>query len=268
MLEIFSLKNKVAFVSGGSGYLGECMVQSLSEAGAKVYVNGRDEKKVLSVVDKLKKNGLDVESAVFDITNEQEIHQFFDTFGSNTIDILVNNAHSGGGSGGKGGASIETALVEDYALSYNVSVASAHNLVKNALPLLKKAKRINGDASVINIASIYGMVSPDLQIYESKEVANPPFYGAAKAALIQWTKYAACEFAVEGIRFNSISPGAFPNGKAQKNINLIENIKRKVPMNRIGQPKELVGALIFLASNSSSYVTGSNIVVDGGWTAQ
>jgi NAD(P)-dependent dehydrogenase (short-subunit alcohol dehydrogenase family) len=268
MLKVFSLKDKVAFVTGGSGYLGECMVQALAEAGAKVYVNGRNEEKIFSLVGKLKKNGLDVEPAVFDITNEQKMRHFFDVLESNSLDILVNNAHSGGGSGGKNGGPIETSLAEDYVTSYNVSVVSSHNLVQCVLPLLRKAKKINGGASVINIASMYGIVSPDLRMYESRESSNPPFYGAAKAALIQWTRYASCEFAEEGIRFNSISPGAFPNHEAQNNINLIEKIKRKVPMNRIGKPEDLIGALIFLASDSSSYVTGTNVVVDGGWTAQ
>jgi NAD(P)-dependent dehydrogenase (short-subunit alcohol dehydrogenase family) len=262
MLDIFSLKSKVAFISGASGYLGAYMAASLSKAGAQVYINGRNKSEVFGLVDKLTHEGLNVKAAVFDITDKRKIDNFFDTLESGTIDILINNAYFGGS------GSIQTASSKEYMASFDISVVSSHNIFTKALPFLRKAKTINGDASVINIASMYGMVSPDLSIYKSKKVSNPPFYGTAKAALIQWTKYAACEFAEEGIRFNSISPGAFPSGKAQENIELIENIKKKIPMNRIGVPEDLIGALIFLASRSSSYVTGSNIVVDGGWTAQ
>jgi gluconate 5-dehydrogenase len=144
---------------------------------------------------------------------------------------------------------------------------SSHRLVKNALPFLLKASRKNGGSSVINIASMYGIISPDLSIYSSADNSNPPYYGAAKAALIQWTRYAACEFANKGIRFNSISPGAFPGVEAQKNHVLMNNIRSKIPLNRIGDPKDLLGVIILLSSHLSSYITGSNIVIDGGWTA-
>ena len=217
-----------------------------------------NEEKVKKLI---KEINLDVEPAVFDITNEIQVISFFKSISGKPIDILVNNAYSGNA------GSIETATSQDYALSYDVTVIAVQNIVQNAMPMLKLAAKKNGQASVINIASMYGLVSPDMSVYSEKKSSNPPFYGAAKAALIQWTKYAACEFGVDGVRFNSISPGAFPNKLAQNNNNLIKNIEKKIPMNRIGQPEELIGALIFLASNSSSYVTGTNIIVDGGWTA-
>jgi len=256
---MFSLANKTALITGSTGYLGEVMARSLVEAGAKVYLNGLSESKV----NKLLKNiAVNVAPAVFDITNPSQVNNFFNSISNEPIDIIVNNAHFGNS------GSIESSTIEDYSSSYDIAVIAVHNIVHHALPGLRLAVEKNGYASVINIASMYGMVSPDLNIYSDKYFANPPFYGAAKAALIQWTKYAACEFGKEGIRFNSISPGPFPNKYVQKNNkNLVKNIEEKTPMNRIGQPEELVGPLIFLASNSSSYITGTNIVVDGGWTA-
>jgi NAD(P)-dependent dehydrogenase (short-subunit alcohol dehydrogenase family) len=140
--------------------------------------------------------------------------------------------------------------------------------VKVLIPKFKVAASQNGYASVVNIASMYGMVAPDQRIYSEINGINPPFYGAAKAALIQWTKYAACEFAKDKIRFNSVSPGPFPSSEIQENNpELINNIIDKVPMDRLGKPSELVGPVSFLSSSASSYVTGINIPVDGGWTA-
>jgi NAD(P)-dependent dehydrogenase (short-subunit alcohol dehydrogenase family) len=117
------------------------------------------------------------------------------------------------------------------------------------------------------MGSMYGMVSPDQRVYESKRVANPPFYGAAKAALLQWTRYAACEFGPEGIRVNAISPGPFPSTDVQAaNPDFVATLANKVPMGRIGHAKEIQGPLSFLISDASSFVNGTNLVVDGGWT--
>jgi len=259
---MFSLSGKTALITGASGYLGSVMAEGMAKAGAVVYLNGRNHENINAMVSKLVERGLDVKSAVFDVTKRDEIESFFDGFESEYLDIVVNNAYAGAA------GTVETVLAEDYLLSYDVAMIATHNLVQMALPYLRSAQKKNGDASVITIASMYGVVSPDLRIYSSKEEANPPMYGAAKAALIQWTKYAACEFAEEGIRFNCISPGAFPSEDVQEaNKPLVSKIINKIPMARVGVPEDIVGPLIFLASSSSSYVTATNLIVDGGWTA-
>jgi len=262
MNNIFNLKGKVALVTGAAGYLGQAMVEGLAAAGAIVYSNGRTEEKINNLVSLMTAKGYDVRPAIFDITNEDEINNFLPKLESSKLDILVNNAYNGVA------GSVETSTKENYMKSYEVTIGATHSLVKLSLPYLRNAKAVSGDASVINISSMYGMVSPDMRVYASKDVANPPFYGAAKAALIQWTKYAACEFAQEGIRFNSISPGAFPSKVVQEtNQELILDLVKKIPMSRVGSPSDLVGPLIFLASDSAGYVTGVNIPIDGGWTA-
>ena len=199
--------------------------------------------------------------AVFDVTDEISVQDWFSCNGSIALHGLVNNAYAGVG------GSVETAIEEDYQNSFEVSLLSAQRLIKHALPSLRKAVQESGNAAVVNIGSMYGLVSPNQRVYENKRVANPPFYGVAKAALLQWTRYAACEFGHEGIRVNAISPGPFPSTEVQKNnpafISLLAN---KVPLGRIGRAEEIKGPLAFLISDSSTFVNGANLIVDGGWT--
>jgi NAD(P)-dependent dehydrogenase (short-subunit alcohol dehydrogenase family) len=257
---MFRLDGKSALVTGSTGHLGRQLVLSLCEFGAHVFVNARNFDACEELVSLVTSKGGSASVASFDVTDEEQVHRFSKSI--DLLDILVNNSYSG-----KGGT-VETADSSDYVSSYCSSVVASANLVKTFLPNFRNAVSNNGYASVINISSMYGSVSPDHRIYETDEGTNPPFYGAAKAGLIQFTRYAACEFAREKIRFNSISPGPFPSDQVQLNTpKLVEQIVSKVPMNRIGQPVDLAGAVIFLSSNASSFVTGINLPVDGGWTA-
>ena len=257
----FSLKNRNVLLTGASGYLGRDMARGLAELGAKVIVNGRNRDHVEAVVANLLEMRLQATPAVFDINDECAVREWFEHYGQTPLHGLINNAY-GGVSG-----SIETAGPDDYRSSYEVTLVATHQLVQCALPSLRSAVKQSGSASIVNVASMYGMVSPDHRIYADKKSANPPFYGAAKAALIQWTRYAACEFGPEGIRVNALSPGPFPSESVQRsNPDFLHALAGKVPLGRVGQPNELRGPLSFLISDASSYVNGANIVVDGGWT--
>lgn len=258
--QVFSVQGKTALVTGATGYLGSAMAFILAEAGAHVLVNSRSQERSNALVKSLTDNGYSAEAAVFDVTDQQGVDWFFSARQERPLHILINNAYVGGG------GSIELSKAEAYVGSYDVALIATHNLLIAALPALRKAVRQDGDASVINLASMYAMVSPDQRIYASPSGANPPFYGAAKAALLQWTRYAACEFGAEGIRVNAISPGPFPSSSVQtNNPDFINKLAHKVPMGRIGQSDEIKGPTLFLASSASSFVNGSNIVVDGGW---
>lgn len=257
---MFKLNGKTVLITGATGHLGHQLALSLGGLGACIIVNSRSSKDCEELVLKIKMIGGAASAASFDVTDVEQIKKFAQSI--DVLDVLVNNSYAGRG------GTVEFSDSIDYLSSYHSCVVSSANLVKYLLPHLRKAAICNGYASVINISSMYGMVSPDHRIYETPEGTNPPFYGAAKAALIQWTKYAACEFAKENIRFNCISPGPFPSKFAQTgNPDLIDKIISRVPMNRIGEPMDLVGPVAFLASPSASYVTGVNIPVDGGWTS-
>jgi NAD(P)-dependent dehydrogenase (short-subunit alcohol dehydrogenase family) len=263
--KLFRLDGRVAFVTGASGYFGRSIADALCEAGAHVILNGRKAERIENLAEKLKSLGYRVSTAVLDITQDNELKEVFNHIASEhgKLDIIVNNAYSGRP------GTIESATLEDFDYAYKITVTASFRIIQLAKPLLEIAAKQNpGGASVVNIASMYGMVSPDPAIYGDSGANNPPYYGAAKAALIQLTRYAACHLASSRIRVNCISPGPFPPADIEdKNPSLYTELCRKNPMRRIGYADELRGPVLFLASDASSYVTGVNLPVDGGWTA-
>ena len=261
----FRLDGCVAFLSGATGHLGRRMAWALCDAGAHVVLNSRNREKLEALAEFLVSGGREASVACFDVTNEDAVRECIASIGERhgRLDILVHNA----GAGAPG--TIDSASAEDFDRVYRVNVVAAFQLLQTSLPLLRSSARERpGGASVVNVASMYGMVSPDPSIYGTSGANSPPCYGAAKAGVIQLSRYAACHFAQDRIRVNCISPGAFPASQyLSRDPGFHERLKAKTPMHRTGEPDELQGPLLFLASDASSYVTGINLVVDGGWTA-
>lgn len=263
--KLFDLRGRTALITGAGGYLGSALAEGFAAAGVKLVMWGRSASPLKALAEQINHLGGEVVFQQVDLSEndslEAALHQFKEQF--DEVDVIINNAYSGSG------GSSDCVSVEGFNQSYQIAVTAAFSITQGLRSLLGRAaaKRPGGSA-VINVASMFGMVSPDLRVYDTKEGANPPFYGAAKAGLIQLTRYMACEFAAEKIRVNSISPGPFPNKEMQAaNPGFCSTLASKVPMGRIGNPEELVGPSLFLASDASSYVTGANLVVDGGWTA-
>lgn len=260
VMELFSLKGKVALITGGAGYLGSAISEGLAEAGANIIIASRDESRCKKLAERLSKGynvcaigmALDIRSmdSIRDCMRESNRKM-------GAIDILLNNAAF------SGQGKIETMSPEDWLKGIDGTIHSVFRCTQAVVPYMEARKY----GVIINISSMYGIVSPDPWIYGNSGYDNPPNYGAGKAAILQFTRYAACHLATKGIRVNAISPGPFPNPEVQENQWFISNLKNKVPLGRIGQPYELKGAVVFLASEASSYITGQNIVVDGGWTA-
>lgn len=264
ILRQFRLDGRVAFLSGATGHLGRAMAKALSAAGAHVILNARKKEALETLGAEMRESGDDVSVACFDVTDEAAATQNIELIGQRheRLDVVVNNA-----SAGRTGT-IESVTGEDFEQLYRVNVIAAFRLIQAALPLLKKAAKLTAGASVVNIASMYGSVSPDPSIYGTSGANSPPSYGAAKAAMIQLTRYTACHLAPYGIRVNSLSPGPFPASRyLNADPTFHDKLNAKVPMRRTGHPRELCGPLLFLASDASSYVTGVNLAVDGGWTA-
>jgi len=263
-LDLFRMDGRIALITGATGHLGRSMARGLAEAGAHVILTSRNEAKLKILADELRTEGLKADAVILDVRDAGSVQQAFTHIAREykRLYVLVNNAYEGDS------GTMDTSLAEFFAKAYEVAVLGAFRCIVAAKPLLIAAVREIGHASVINIASMYGIVSPDLRIYDSREESNPPFYGAAKAALVQLTRYAACEYAKEGIRVNAISPGPFPKTEVRtQHPKFYQRLCAKTPLGRTGEPEELKGALVFLASDASTFITGANVIVDGGWTA-
>jgi NAD(P)-dependent dehydrogenase (short-subunit alcohol dehydrogenase family) len=256
--ELFDLSGKVAIVTGGAGYLGKAICETLGELGCDVVIFSRDEPKCIKYAYDLSEKygtrnhgiGCDI-TDVSSITNALiKVKQQYDG-----IDILINNAWSGKKN------TFESITYEDWTYDINVCLNGVFYLTKECANLLKERQGV-----ILNVASMYGHVAPDYRMYDGDKYANPPSYGAAKAAVIQLTKYLASFLAKDNIRVNAISPGPFPFPSTQtENPQFIERLSAKAILNRVGTPDDLKGAVALLVSNASKYMTGQNICVDGGW---
>jgi NAD(P)-dependent dehydrogenase (short-subunit alcohol dehydrogenase family) len=255
---IFRLDGRTAFVSGARGHLGSAMAAALAEAGAHVLVNGRDALALETFATELRGRGLSAEAAAFDAHDVGAIRSFFG--GLKRLDVLVNNI---GFMEMKSFAALQSA---DFTATYAATVGTAFESVRAALPALKAAAAAAGDASIINVSSMYGQVAPDGRLYDSPTQQSPFHYGPAKAGLEQLTRHLAAELGPEKIRVNALVPGPFPKaGKMPPGLE--ERLAGRTMLGRIGIPSEIGGPLLFLAASASRYVTGTSLNVDGGWTA-
>lgn len=259
-VNIFDMSGKIAIVTGGYGHLGRAMVRTLSAFNAKVVVAGRSQKKFTATFSPAEYQN--IEFKFLDITSSESIKNCYravlERFGH--IDILINNASTVKGN------SQENMSDEDWTYTLEGVVGSVHKSIRTIIPVMKEQKA----GKIINITSMYGMVSPDFRIYQGENCEayiNPPHYGAAKAAMIQLTKYYAVLLGEHNIQVNAVSPGPFPKEAIQQeNQAFIERLKKKNPLGRIGRPEDLSGVIALLSSGASDFITGQIIQVDGGWT--
>jgi len=255
---MFRLDGKTAFISAARGHLGQAMTRALGTAGAHVIVNGRDVMALSRFVATLQGEGISAEPAAFDVLDLESLRGFFAA--RPRLDILVNNAVA------MTVKPFAALAPEDFARTYQSSVIAAFESCRAALPALKEAVRAGGDASVINIASMYGAVAPDARLYAAPEQQSPFHYGPAKAGLEQLSRHLAAELGPEKIRVNALVPGPFPQaGKMPPGLE--ERLAGRTMLGRIGRPEEIAGPLLFLAAPASRFVTGATLNVDGGWTA-
>ncbi|WP_250003269.1 SDR family NAD(P)-dependent oxidoreductase [Actinoplanes sp. M2I2] len=255
--ELFGLRGRVAVVTGATGRLGQVMAGALAGAGATTYLVGRDQARLDALAAKL---GDHTRPARCDVTADDDVAalgaRLRDEQGR--VDVVVHNAHVGRG------GSLRTSRTADYLEAADLALGAFQRLLDATRDLLTAAAA-DGSPSMINVASMYGLVSPKPQLYDTPEAGNPPYYGAVKAGLVQLTRYAAVELGPAGIRVNCVTPGPFPGEGGDPA--LLGRLAQQTPLGRVGDPAEIATTVLYLASPRSSYVTGTNVVVDGGWTA-
>ena len=270
--EKFNLTSRVAIVTGGVGLLGTEFCRTLAEAGASVAVLDLNATSSSATADTLTKNGYNALGVSADITKPVSVNAAVDkvlsTFGR--LDILVNSAALDpkfDGDAMKRG--VTPGSFEDYPLdqwnaAMNVNLTGLFLMTQACVkPMIAQGKK----GSIINICSTYGLNGPDQRIYikEGQRVAyKPVYYTVTKAGVLGFTKYLAAYYAGTEIRINALTPGGIFNDHEEY---FEKNYSAKTIMGRMAHKDEMNGALLFLASDASSYMTGNNVVVDGGWTA-
>lgn len=258
MKPVIQLSKKKIWVIGGAGYLGQATVKLLCDAGAQVLCIDIENR----AIDFLKNAGLvkSANAASFDVNDtalikafvQQQAQQYGVPHG------LVNLTF------GSTGKKLEDLTDEDFDKVNHTSLTATFVFAKEAATLMME----NGGGSIVLFSSMYGMVSPDGNMYEHPMNKNPLEYGVGKAGIIQMTKYLAVHWAKQSVRVNCISPGPFPNAAVQsQHPAFVERLADKSPMGRVGVADEIAGPVAFLLSAASSYITGHNLVVDGGWTS-
>lgn len=273
--ELFSVENKICIVTGGLGQIGKNFVRELDKRGAKVAVWGRtvNDERIVKTLGENALNNPNLRFYAVDITNKERMNEVLDdmeaAWGA-APDVLVNNA----GIDTQPSAPPEVSgPFENFPEEVFREVVDI-NLVGTFLACQAVGTRMvkaGKGGSIINLGSIYGMVSPIQDIYAyKKERTGVPFikpvaYSAAKSGVYNLTRYLATYWGREGIRVNTLTPAGV--WRDTQDETFIANFTERMPMHRMSQEDEYNGALIFLASNASSFMTGSNLVIDGGWTA-
>ena len=261
--ELMNLKGRVSIVTGGTGHIGSAIADALAELGASIDVLDLTPEACTKAADRIHSTyGVETLALAVDLTQDtsrisvsQKVSERFDR-----LDILVNCAALVGTSELKGWAvPFSQQRVDTWKLALDVNLSAPFALVQSCAELMAHS----GHGSVINIGSTYGMVGPDLRLYQGTDMGNPAGYAASKGGIIQITRWLATALAPD-IRVNSISPGGVWRNQPEY---FHKEYVSRTPMKRMAVEEDLKGAAAYLASDLSAYVTGHNLVVDGGWTA-
>jgi len=256
--QLFDLSGRTALITGARGYLGRAQAAALAEAGARVIVSSRHRDQALAVAEELGGPQAGRHLAVcLDYLDESSLAQGFAeaVAQAGQIDILVNN----------GNAAVAADWSTVTGAEFQRQLANLTGYFLLARQVRNHAVAAQRPASIILLGSMYGVVGSYPDAYAGICPASPAAYHALKGGIVHLTRHLAVYWARDAVRVNCLSPGPFPSDQAP--AGLAERLSTKSPMGRMGRPHELKGAIVFLASDASSYMTGQNLIIDGGWTA-
>ncbi len=259
--DLMAMAGRATLITGGAGHIGQAMAAALAELGSDLVLLDRDANALADAATRLiNLYGVRVEILSCDLESEAEIscvpRWIEKTLGR--LDVLINNAAFVGSSDLQGWATpFEQQSLSTWRRALEVNLTAAFALTQGCKRLLEAS----GHGSVINVGSIYGVHGPDLSLYAGTTMHNPAAYAASKGGLLQLTRWLATVLA-PSIRVNALSPGGMARNQPQP---FVERYKERTPLGRMGREEDLKGAIAFLATDLSSWVTGQNIMVDGGW---
>lgn len=259
---LMDLTGRVALVTGGAGHIGRAIAEGFAEVGANIVLVDINKESLAQAELQIKsKYSVEVLSLLINMEDSVEIETVVvavdKKFGQ--LDIIVNNAAFVGDSGLTGWVTeFEKQELATWRRALEVNLTAPFALVQSCAPLLKKSK----SGSVINIGSIYGIVGPDLSLYDNTEMGNPAAYAASKGGLIQMTRWLSTVMAPD-VRVNTLTPGGVSRNQP---ASFSDKFISRTPLKRMATEEDFKGAAVFLASDLSAYVTGQNIIVDGGWS--
>lgn len=256
----FDLTGRVAWVAGGAGLLGTAVCHALAEHGAHVVVSDLREPEAAALAEAIRAKDLSAEAMPVDASSEASIvataAAVLEKHGR--IDCAVNMTFA------YTRTPMEQMTTTDWEKGMRVTLTGAFLIAREAAKPMVKC----GKGSIVQFSSMYGLVAPDPRMYPPPMSPNPIDYGVGKAGVSQLVRYQAVMLAQRGVRVNGIVPGPFPYPwSQQKDDTFMCGLRNKVPMNRVGDAEEIAGAVVYLCSDAASYVTGTQIVIDGGWTA-
>jgi NAD(P)-dependent dehydrogenase (short-subunit alcohol dehydrogenase family) len=271
--KLFSLAGKTVVLTGASGYLGRNFSRALLENGARVVAMGRSDRLISEASNWQREFGKDrVTAHQMDMYDIGKLGALLDAIAKDEpqIDVIINNAHELGLKTGFNtiAGSLENASFDQWNRHFLGGIYCPALIIQKLGIKMKEAKR----GSIINISTMYALVAPNPALYEGTDMLNPPGYSASKAALLSFTRYLASFWGRHGIRANAVLPGPFSNIEdngsncVSQNDPFLDRLKSRTCLRRIGHPTELVGCLLYLASDASTYTTGQAFVIDGGWT--
>jgi NAD(P)-dependent dehydrogenase (short-subunit alcohol dehydrogenase family) len=259
---MFQLNDKIAIVTGGAGLYGKSISQALAQAGAHVIIASRDKGKCDTYARELQDNKWSAQGMFLDMADEKSIADFASQIiqQHGRIDILVNNAVSR-----EGAKDLALITKQDLEKSQVINYTGLMLLTKTVIKIMVDQKHGN----IINISSIQGAVGPNFGVYGDTGMSSPVTYTFEKWGMIGFTRWIANYYGKFNIRANAISPGGYGPGIRESKLpeEFIENYLRLTPLKRFAEDEDIKGPVVFLASDASAYVTGHNLMVDGGWTS-
>ncbi len=251
-MNLFSLKNKVVLITGGAGLYGRCIFDALLGAGGTVICASRNLENIQKVIEGFKSKGFNPHAKYVDQSDHESIVKLKDEirqeFGG--LDVFVNNSVA------RPMRRYEDPL-DTWKESMSVNATGMFDIVREMADLIDQ----KGGGSIVNIGSMQGMFGPDFSLYENTDMDSAPDYHFHKGGMISLTKYLARKFGPKNIRVNCISPGGLYVDQDEK---FLEKYNKKVPLGRMAGDDDIKGVVVFLASQASSYITGENILMDGG----